>query len=602
MGKIEDEKYTSREDRDSQVRNIINQLNADRPSSEKSREVVVRADGTKAIRVVKKRKVMVSNDEKARRARRSFVYGLLILFLLVGALVGLIAFRMSRLASDDYFRELEMSMCEALGAENVRLTGGRLDGLTLKASSIVIEFEGEGMVAHAEMSDISGVLATSSFFTGVLKFDEVKMARAGVTLRDGVQKLDIPAWQGEQLWDISRVVCDDFLCRMGEGDKAPFMVEHASAYMYFPAKSKDSRVLIMNGGRLHLRGWKPMELMDGRVQISTMALENIRMRATTEIMREKGKKADSYLEISGSLAQGDALDKPLQADTDNMNFADFSQGRFSHFFTASTVAASVGRNKPTFTVSLPFVAERPVFSGLFGLKNIRLTSLPAVLAIIEHIEPTKRRPYMPPTIKKGRVSLAHEGENISISFTDEDMREPDLMSLSGKMIVGADNALSGNLTYGIPAGLTHVEYPDGAADPIFRDDGVMAWVNTTLSGVANAPTDNSDELDRQAAAQRAERPARTPFENIDIDALSDKYLGSSHSVSGDTNAATEAAEEAAGEKQAPAQPNNSGNPFLPRKNTNPFDTPDPFNNKPADPFSPSGSLTQPVDSSVFPSL
>ena len=73
MGKIENEKYTSEDDRNSQVRSIINQLNADRPSSEKSREVVLRADGTKAVRVVKKRKVMVTNEDKARRARKKFV-------------------------------------------------------------------------------------------------------------------------------------------------------------------------------------------------------------------------------------------------------------------------------------------------------------------------------------------------------------------------------------------------------------------------------------------------------------------------------------------------------------------------------------------------
>ena len=34
MGKKEDEKYTSESDRDSQVRSIINQLNAEHPSRE----------------------------------------------------------------------------------------------------------------------------------------------------------------------------------------------------------------------------------------------------------------------------------------------------------------------------------------------------------------------------------------------------------------------------------------------------------------------------------------------------------------------------------------------------------------------------------------
>ena len=58
MGKIEDDKYQDREEKNSQVRNIINQLNADKPAQEKSREVVTRADGSKVVRVTKRRKVL----------------------------------------------------------------------------------------------------------------------------------------------------------------------------------------------------------------------------------------------------------------------------------------------------------------------------------------------------------------------------------------------------------------------------------------------------------------------------------------------------------------------------------------------------------------
>ena len=611
MGKIEDEKYTSQEDRDSQVRNIINQLNSERPSHEKSREVVMRADGTKAVRVVKKRKVMVSNDEKARRSRRSFVYSLLLILLGLGLLFGLFAYRMSKLASEDYFREAEAKLCQAYGAKSVRLSGARLDGLTLKVENLVVDFEGEGMVSHAEMSNLSGNLSTSSFFTGLMKFDELKVARISLTLREGVTTLDIPTWQGENLWEIGRVTCADFSCRVGEGAQAPFAVEHTAAYMYFPAKSRDSRVLIMNGGRLQLRGWKPMDLLEGRLQISPVALENLRVKATTEIMRDKGKEVNSYIEISGSLSQKEVLHRPLMADAHNMNFAEFSNNRFSHFFAAHTLLTATSKKQPSIRISLPFNTERPVFDGVFALKNVRFSSMPAVLGIIEHIEPTKRRPYLPPTIKRALVHLTPLADADVLRFTDEDMQELDLITMKGEINVGHDNSLSGNISYGIPALLTHVEYPDGVADPIFRDDGVLAWVDTTLSGTANAPADNIDDLERQADAKRAERPRRTPFENIDVDALSDKYLGSSHSVSAEETAAREAAEEAAGDAsgtQAPATSpaNNSGNPFLKRP-SNPFDTTpsDPFgNDSSSDPFAPSasgdGGLTMPVDKSIFP--
>ncbi len=47
---------------DSGVRSIIRQLNEDTPAQEKSREVVVRPDGTKMVRVTKKRKTMVTKE------------------------------------------------------------------------------------------------------------------------------------------------------------------------------------------------------------------------------------------------------------------------------------------------------------------------------------------------------------------------------------------------------------------------------------------------------------------------------------------------------------------------------------------------------------
>ena len=51
----DDDKYAENEEDLSQVRSIIKHLNEDKPSKERTREVVVRADGTKVIRVTKKR-------------------------------------------------------------------------------------------------------------------------------------------------------------------------------------------------------------------------------------------------------------------------------------------------------------------------------------------------------------------------------------------------------------------------------------------------------------------------------------------------------------------------------------------------------------------
>ena len=128
MGKIEDDKYQDREEKNSQVRNIINQLNADKPAQEKSREVVTRADGTKVVRVTKKRKVVVSKEEKNRRSRKGFVYSILVSVLVLACLVGIFAFRVSMMSGESYFNEASQKLQQAYGAKSVRLVGTLVSG------------------------------------------------------------------------------------------------------------------------------------------------------------------------------------------------------------------------------------------------------------------------------------------------------------------------------------------------------------------------------------------------------------------------------------------------------------------------------------------
>lgn len=596
MGKIEDEKYTSQEDRNSEVRNIINQLHADRPAQEKSREVVMRSDGTKAVRVVKKRRVVVSGEEKSKRSMRTFVYGILAVLLFLGALTGFFLYRMSRIASDSYMQQLEQKLCQSYGAEQLKLVGASLSGFTLKVDSIVIDFPADCIVSHVEMSDISGTLATSSFFTDVLKMEEVKIKRVSTILKDGVQQLSIPHMQGEPLWDVSRVLCDDFTFQLGEdAEQSPIALEHCAAYMYYPGNSKASRVLIMSGGKMKMRGWKRMELVEAKVQVSPVSLENIRLKATFEQLKSKKDTPESYLLITGNLSDGDSLETPLMMDSHQMKFSEFTADRFSRFFSAETHAVALGKKQPEARVILPFASSRPKFSGRFSLRQIRVTSLPAMMLIVEHIEPTKRKEYLPPLVQKGYVNLRTTDESMEISFSGDDVRELDLITLRGRFVLSPENELSGSLEYGIPAHLTHVEYPDSIADPIFHDDGVMAWVTTTLSGVATAPTDNIHELDVKAEAARASRPARVPFDVIDVDAFSEQML-KQHENAGDNSAdSTEASSESG--QSSTLSPNNGGNPFI-KKGNDVFAPSNPFDSGTSNPFE--SDLTKPADKSVFP--
>jgi hypothetical protein len=96
------------------------------------------------------------------------------------------------------------------------------------------------------------------------------------------------------------------------------------------------------------------------------------------------------------------------------------------------------------------------------------------------------------------------------------------VNLQGKIELSSCNELTGSLDYGVPAVLTRVEYPDGQPDPIFQQGGEWSWLRTQVKGLGNMPGDDMAEIEARAQSARASRPARIPFDQIDINRLSDQ--------------------------------------------------------------------------------
>lgn len=578
------DKYTIDGDDESQVRNIIRRLNEDRPAQEKSREVVVRADGSKAIRVTKKRKMMMTNEERNRRSRRSFVMILLVGFLVCAAFVAFFMYRMTSMTGSAYLSEQEAALAQAWGATQVRCAGSSIDGLELSIASVVADFPEDAFLQRVELTDVKATLAASTFLSGRIKADELSIRRASVMLSPTVRHLKMPRQNGDDLWNIKRVECADLNVSFGGQDaEAPISLRQAPAYMY---GSTGARVVMLNGGLLMMRGWKPVSLTEGKMRFTPTSIEDISLRGTTDPTRKKADgRPDSMVHISGTIAGDSALDAPLMLDADNMNFADFTNGAFAHFFTAQTEAIGKGSQKPLAFIALPMETTAPRFSGVFHVKDVRMTSFPAMMIFTEHIDPKYRKRYLPPMISHGAVTLSEADGGITMAIAENDMVERDLLSLRARVTVDAANQLTGTIDYGLPAILTRVEYPDGLSDPMFREDGRYAWFCTQVSGPANQPTDNAEQLDVAAEGPRKLRPARTPFDVIDVERISQRVSAAN------------------AEQQPQSQPEP---PPAPAQQLNPFGSDAHTPQPPTSSFQEShttlptgGGLTLPVDSSIF---
>ncbi len=520
----------------SQVRNIIRQLNEDSPSKEKEREVVVRPDGSKVVRVTKKRRALVSKEEQGRNGRKFFMQSLFVFFLLLASVAGFFFYRMTSMSGERYLMSRGQELQQYWGASSVKCTGAVIDGINFYISNIVAEFPEGSMLERVELSGVESELDLGSFFTGILSGGDLKIAKAHVYLRPDARRLQLPQAQGDNLWRFLRVSCPDFSISFAGEGSSPWSILHSNAYMYHPSVSRSLSerssersasagpltVVTLDGGTMQMRGWKTIALRTAKLHFSQLAIEDFNLSGTTDGDTSTTESTKSSIAFSGSIADGGALSGPYYFVADNMNLTEFTEGRFNHFFAARTVRPNQRSGVPSTQMHLPLDRSFPQFMGTFHLKEVSVSGFPALHVIVEHLEPAKRKRYMPPTILFAKAKLMHEDGAMTLSFDETDMTERDVITLRGELRVDESRELSGTLDYGIPSVLTYAEYRDGKADPLFRDSGNLAWVSTKVFGAAAHPQDDSHELDAAAAADRSERE-RLPFEDIDLERVNEFF-------------------------------------------------------------------------------
>lgn len=569
-----DDKYLNGDEEKTQIRSIINQLNEDHPSKEKSREVVVREDGSKVIRVTKKRRVVVSEREKNRRSRSRFVMGILVAFLAMLGLAAFFGFRVSVMSGEAYLEESVAALKEAWGAKDIRINGKGMDGGEFHLNSLVAEFPEGSFIERVELTGIEAELDSLSYFSKRLMADKLSIARAEIQLNPNADKVDIQRYNGEALWSFRRVECAEFTVHVGaESSNSPLVLSGGQAYLYHPRSNDDNAcVLSVDGGTLQIGVWKTVYLKETKLHLTTDAVEELKVEGSVNRPTENEETSRSQLTIFGRLRAGDSLYGPLSFDSDNMQLADFTNGRLDYFFTAHT--QTVPQNKVKATITLPKDMGLPEFNGEFALKNISLSGMPAQTLFTDHIAPAKRRLYLPPRISRGFAILSHQDGAVSVELPEGGAVERDLLAMKGKMTVNAANELSGTMAYALPVLLTRVEYPDGISDPIFHENGDQAWLNTVLSGLANMPSDNAAAVDNEAEAARSKRPARIPFAQIDLDRMAQESEKESAKLredfeNGGTTKPTEGATN--------GRNSESDDPFdTPKKTDDPFALPTPF--------------------------
>ena len=558
MRNTNEDKYTRDGDDNSQVRNIINQLNNDKPSREKSREVVVRADGTKVIRVTKKRKVMVTNEEKHRRSRKKFIVSMLAFFLIACSVVAYYMFRMSEMCSESYLNEKKQELCAAWGATSVELMNPRVEGMTLTVDRVLATFPESSMLERVELNGLNAPLEMSSFFADEFRADNLNIKVADIRLRKGADKLVMPRWTGDKpIWKIKSVSCAKLSFSIGAPESSPIVLRNAEAQMYPSSGADSGQVLTISKGTLSIAGVGKelrdnmkynFNLLDAKMFLTSVSVEDIRFSCQdpNSILRDKEAERDvlsagnarelvtADFIMHGRVGQGDSLYGPFHLEIESLPFALLTHGLYDKIFEA-TVSSSRNDNAERITMTLSADGSPAVFNGKMMVTDVifRDTDLDAKSVFISHIvNANQNRKYTKLQFSQAWVNVHMANEEAILTIDDGAMLETGTVdiSISGEVKVGMrstngqwnDLPISGMLTYSLPKKVLNSEYKGGAIDPIFEPDpknDLRCVFKTNISGVSIMPQDDS-RAQVEATAQVRSTLARAEG-MYDVDALPD---------------------------------------------------------------------------------
>ncbi len=488
----------------------------------------MRKDGTKAVRIVRKKRVLISEKDKKSHARRHFLMGIFLTLICIASFLIYFVWNLYSLSSSQSYDELAEQLRESWGAESVVFTGVTVTGfdIDIKEINIVFPQSGTSMIQSVSLQKISSSLLQEGVVIGDYIFEELKVGSISMTVRAGVDEMKLNLQDINHLVDIRRISSPDFSLKLASSDPAQpnITLAQSEIYLRYTDENKETCSVSLEGGKVGIRGWKEFSLDNARLLISEGGIEELRAELTLDgqLMAASGKQDTTpTLYLSGDISAGDSIYGPYAIDSKNMQLSDFTDARLISFITAKTRANRIdGANIMSAQLRFSPEGQVPSFRGEYLLQDVKWKGFPAQQIIMKHLPADRRAQYVQLMLAQAKLQLDSSPTRIHLRFSDKDMSENYSVTLKGDIIVDDVQALSGSLDYGIPSALTRSEYPDGISDPVFREIGELAWLNTALSGTAFAPRDTSEAQDLAAAEARKSRPKPFSLDSIDFDKVS----------------------------------------------------------------------------------
>ncbi len=475
-------------------------------------ELVIRADGSQAIKVRKrKRRSRQPHKEKlvvSRRSRIIQVAASLVLLLLAifGCGIALVY------ANSAPFRESLIGRISTRTGGVVELGQFRMTPTRANAGQIHLNWPEGNVIQDISFRTVSANIAPSSFLGQSMNGDEVTSPEGTVTLRvPDPSKPRLAQGAGQKSsGDVvfKSLSCANLTVLLGEKAFPMARISKTEA-SFVPANSKGLPQLLLNRGELAIPGWPKLLIDRSYIEFRGSVLDVVGMRFRSE------KESIGHFEVSGTISPYDtATESILSVQLKTFPMAGIVGPEWSRMFNGQVDSRPAAKSNFLSIQTGPDLggALEVSFAGS-AASPFQVSRFPFLFAIGQI---TDDGWYENPRFE-GDASGVLRRTNGCVYFEKLDFSNKSRMALQGNVSSSADLKLSGQLKVGL-ADAVIIASKNAKLNSLFGppDEG-FRWLTLKISGTVMSPSDNFRDLydaTREAAAPAADKTQAPSFEDL----------------------------------------------------------------------------------------
>lgn len=473
-------------------------------------ELVIREDGSQAIRVRKrKRRSHQPHKEELRQTRRARMIQvsaalILLLMAVFGAGVAIV------FANSAPFREgLKRKIAMSSGA-GVELDQFRMNPTNANATRLALTWPEGNALRDLTLRGVKAEISPSSFFGKSLTGEEVSSVEGTLTLRP--PQPGKPLCLSEQSGGIppirfTRYAIPKFHVLIGD-PTAPIARMQNSEGSFTPVNPNGRAQLLINRGDVTINGWPKFRMDRSHIEFIGRETDIIGMRL------QHATDTKGILELSGIVTPY-AMDRAstLSVHLESFLISGITGSDFGRLFSGRIdTAQSAKSNYFTFTPGpTPDTSLAIAFHNSLT-SNVEVSGFPFLFEISRILD---EEWFLRPVFDNDVTGTLRRGDGF-VTIGDLRFENKGRMALRGAVTMAPDKSLSGGLQVGVADAMIKASR-NRRLDSIFGPSSEgFRWVTLKISGTSTAPADNFKELFTSAKTEETQTPtAEVPtFEQL----------------------------------------------------------------------------------------